>query len=267
MQNGEKGKFTSLKVSKTSYLKDHFENIEISLPSSKDKRKASSTSKLRSRITQHSPLAPTPKEKSPSIIQKNLDKLITIQASQTEKRCLESSLINKHKSRPLSSGKTKKGTTLRPVAKTKKLDLEIQQNLICLDCKSSCPIKSINDPCFSCGKFNKGFSVLSEFRILPNTNKVVFVVNNKEAFLNKNEQCEIVFKIPENNEMSKLHRKYNNKVGITAETAWDINNTHVPTPSFQGNIEGSIEEKPENGILEALEREISFAEGHEFEGA
>ncbi|OMJ91986.1 hypothetical protein SteCoe_5301 [Stentor coeruleus] len=265
MQNEEKAKLINLKVSKTSYLKDHFENIEISLPSSKDKRKALSTSKLRSKITQHSPLTPTPKEKASNIIQKHIDKLITIQTSQIEKRSLESSLSNKNKTRPLSSGKTKKSTTLRPVPKSTKLDLEIQQNPICLECKNSCQIKSINDPCFYCGKFNKGFSVLTELRILPNTNKVLFVVNDRETFLNKNELCEIVFKIPENNGISKLHRKFSNKVGINTELGWDVKNSHISTPSFKENNDKNLKEKQENMALEVLEREVSFAEGHNFE--
>jgi hypothetical protein len=174
-------------------------------------------------------------------------------------------MSSKNKNRPQSSGKIRKGATLRSTPKNTKIEVEIQQNPVCLSCKTPCGIENVPMPCLYCGKYPKGFTVTTELKTLPNSNKVLLVVNKKEILLNTNEMCEFVFKIPDGKNVLKTQENSSQRMNINTDFDWTSQNVHVPTPSFQKNAERMVESVVNNDNEDLLEREISFAEGHNFE--
>lgn len=243
-----------LKVSRNTFLKDPIDAFEIIVPSSKEKRKASSASKLRSKITHHSPSAPFQKEKSSSIIQKHIEKL-GHGTFTNEKRNSEGN-INKSKPRP-HSGKMRKGVTYRNPGKNNMKVLEIKENFSCFKCKSSDFFKS---PCSKCGNDSKRVNFSMEIKAIPhNPDKLQLIVCKKEFVVNLSEVFEISAKITERDELKSSRIK---SIELESKHHWTSDTLYVTTPSFQGVNEVFVDTnlKPGNFVNDF---EISFAEKNE----
>jgi hypothetical protein len=241
------------KVSRTSFLKDPVDALEIMIPSSKDKRKASSASKLRSKITHHSPSAPFQKEKSSSIIQKHIERIIHSTFS-SEKRNSEGNI---HKSKRPSSGKQRKGVTFRS---GKKKILEIQENLTCSECKKP---TFLDFSCKECKNSSKTLNFSMEIKPIPHNSEKIQVTIGKQDFLvNFSETLEISVKIP--NDFKEIHEKIKN-FEPDVRNGWSADMLMVTTPSFQGTSEKLIENHLKTGNF-LNDFEVSFAEnGKNFE--
>ena len=243
-----------LKVSRNTFLKDPIDAFEIMVPSSKEKRKASSASKLRSKITHHSPSAPFQKEKSNSIIQKHIEKIIHSTFS-NDKRNSEGN-INKSKPR-LHSGKMRKGVTYRDPGKNNRKVLEIKENFSCFRCKSNNFFRST---CSMCGNEIKRVGFSMEIKAIPhNPDKVQLIVCKKEFVVNLSEAFEISAKIIEKEEKKSSKVK---SIELESKHHWAADTLCVATPSFQGNNEGFIEAKLNSGNF-ANDFDVSFADKYD----
>ena len=243
-----------LKISRNTFLKDPIDAFEIMVPSSKEKRKASSASKLRSKITHHSPSAPFQKEKSNSIIHKHIEKIIHSTFS-NDKRNSEGN-ISKTKPR-LHSGKMRKGVTYRDPGKNNRKVLEIKESFSCFRCKSSNFFKST---CSMCGNESKRLNFSMEIKAIPhNPDKVQLIVCKKEFVVNLSEAFEVSAKIIEKEEKKSSRVK---SIELEPKHHWAADPLCVATPSFQGNNEVFIEARLDSGKF-VNDFEVSFADKYE----
>ena len=243
-----------LKLSRNTFLKEPIDAFEIIVPGSKEKRKASSASKLRSKITHHSPSAPFQKEKSSSIIQKHIEKIVHGTFS-NEKRNSEGN-INKSKPRP-HSGKMRKGVTYRNPGKNNTKVLEIKENFSCFKCKSSDFFKS---PCSKCGNDSKRVNFSMEIKAIPhNPDKLQLIICKKEFVVNLSEAFEISAKITEKDDKKSSRIK---SIELGSKHQWTFDTLSVTTPSFQGagEVFADTSLRPGNFVNDF---EISFAEKYE----
>lgn len=248
-----------LKISRTTFLKDPIDAFEIMVPSSKEKRKASSASKLRSKITHHSPSAPFQKEKSSSIIQKHLDRIISVHNTFTNDKRNSEGNIQKPKNRPQSS-KLRKGVTYRSLNKPSRKRLDLKQVILCENCKEK---QNFASKC-GCGSQSKILSFPIEIRSILNTDKFQLLIGKKEFIVSSAEPMDLVVKL-ENNEKKIV--KSSKSPGLCIKEELLLESVHVNTPSFQAVSERFLDTGSYKGGCHINEFEVSFAEGHEeFDG-
>lgn len=248
-----------LKVSRTTFLKDPIDAFEIMVPSSKEKRKASSASKLRSKITNQSPSAPFQKEKSSSIIQKHLDRIISVHNTfSNDKRNSESS-IQKPKTRPQSS-KLRKGVTYKIINKVNKKQFDLKQMILCENCKEK---QTSASKCI-CGSEDKILNFQIEIRPILNTDKFQLLLGKKEFVVNAAEPVDLNIKLEKGERKSV---KLIKSPDLVLKEDLMLDSMHVNTPSFHGISEKMMDIEHFKQFSNVNEFEVSFAEGHEeFDG-
>jgi hypothetical protein len=231
----EKNRHTGLKQGRNTFLKEIPDIVEILNPIPRDKRKTVSAAKLRSIISRNAPSTPIEGGKSSALIQKQLDKLCSIQTSlNSEKRNSEGNINSRSKPKPFSSNKSRKGMTYKRLSQNSSEKIEIDPIAQCPNCKLYWGGTNKENLCEVCNKDIKGLAFRVELKFFnENCDKALLVIGQKEFIINTTDKFKCIVNISQAN--IKKISDAGKGLDINTDGDWKTDYSHITTPSFHRN--------------------------------